>query len=188
MAPRPDLLTDLGREFIAMLPPVLRDDPDYIAVMHCAAKEMERLRATAEQARAELNPQTAGDVGLAFWEALLRLPVRPSGLTVDDRRTRVIARYHSLDGDPSGVSMADRITQRIGGALWSYEEHIPGDGASPAAQTLRIHLPWEPASPDWNNALVVIREEVPAELALSFVSDGGFRLDESQMDVEGMGI
>lgn len=187
MAPLPELITPLGREMIDSLPPVLRDDPDTIAVLHCQAREAERLGDAVAEIRAQLSPLNATELGLPWWELLLRVP-GDIVASVEARREAVMRRYRALEGDPAGSSWVLRVGRRIGDVPWTYQEHIPGDGTTPPAQTLRIHLPFAPASASWDQALIAFREEVPSELDLVFVSEGGFILDESEMDVEGMGI
>lgn len=185
MAPRRDLLTPLGLEMLDSLPPAVRDDPDYLAVIHCYARETERIDETIEGLRAEFNPVTATETGLTAFELLLRLPA--GGDTVEGRRIRVRDRLASLFADASGVNWILRVSGRIGSS-WSYEEHVPGDAGSPPAQTLRILLPFDATAPEWAEATRAVREETPSELDLIFVSTGGFRLDVSEMDSDGMGI
>lgn len=185
MAPHPSAITALGWEMLESIPPFLRDDPDVVAVIHCQAREAERLEGAIEELRRQLNPLTATDRGLRFMEMLLRLPA--SGESIQVRRNRVKLRLAALEADPSGRDWIARLSARIGSG-WAYEEHVPGDVTSPAAQTLRIRLPYAANSPQWDAALLATREETPAELGLVFISSGGFILDQSQMDVEGMGI
>jgi hypothetical protein len=189
MAPRPDLLTPRGREFIAELPPFLRDDPQYRAVLHCMAREGERAEGVLEQLRQDLNPLTATDRGIAFFEGLLNIG-STAGQDIEARRAIILGRMRALEGDPSGADWARRITARIGDVGWTYEEHTPGD-ASPGAvppQTLRILLPFAANSPQFEVARRVFREETPAEIALVYISTGGFLLDSSLLDQDGFGI
>lgn len=183
MAPRPDLMTALGRDLLGMLPTFLREDPDVRSVVHCYARAVEEFEVEAELVRAQLSPLSATGVGLSWWERMLRLLAAEPGVTVEARREAVIGRWRSLDGDPAGRDWVRRVSGRLGGSVpWSYEENTP------APQTIRVSLPFDAGSPAWEEALRVFREETPAEQALVFISSGGFLLDESQMDVEGLGV
>lgn len=185
MAPLPELITPLGWEFINSLPPVLRDDPTYRAIMHCGAKECEHSEERIEYLRAQLNPLSANAAGLAWWERLLRLS--GSG-TEEQRRIVASARLRALDGDPSGTSWQSRLSDRLGGIPWTYEEHDEVILTSPPAQTLRFFLPYEPDSPAWDKALVIVRDETPSELDLEFQSLAGFTLDVDALDIDTLGI
>ena len=186
MAPRPDLITDLGWEFINSLPPALRDDPTNRAILHCSAKEAERLQETIDFVRAQMNPVTAGDTGLQLWERLLRLPI---GLgTEAERRSRVVGRYRALEGDPSGANWIQRVSDRLAGAPWSYLEHNPGDPLSPAPQVVRILIPFLPGTGAWDRITQIIADETPSELGLEFVTTEGFILDEDQLDIDTLGL
>lgn len=180
--PAVDRITDLGWQMIEDLPPILRDDPDTQASLHCQAKEAERMDAAAREVAAGFNPLTATNLTLPIWERVMHLPPGPpdEGL----RRARVVARWRSLQGNPSGRSWIERLNERIG-ISWAYEEHIPGDAGSPPAQTLRITLPVQPG-PNLAEKERIFREETPSELALIFTTGEGFLLDLSQMDVETM--
>lgn len=180
MAPRPDLMTDLGWELLETLPPVLRGDPDMRAIIHCQAKEAERVEGAIEFVRAQANPLTAGDVGLMWWAALLRVP--SIGVPEAELRTAVINRIRAYEVDPAGAAWVTRVSKRIGTEAWSYEENEPDP------QTIRVFLPYAPGSLAFQNARRAIEEETPSEQELVFVSSGGFILDQSQMDVEGLGI
>lgn len=188
MAPRLDLLQANARamQWLEDVPPVLREDPDLQAIYYCSAKEAERLEARIEDVRAQLNPLTATEAGLAIWEPLIRLAAAPGG-TVETRRTAVVGRIRSLAGDPSGRDWIRRV-DAIVGLPWTYEEHIPGDGTTPPAQVLRIFLPWAASNPSWAQAVRLIREETPPELGIQYVSSEGFLLDVSHMDVDAFGI
>ena len=61
-------------------------------------------------------------------------------------RAVVLSYLQRLKDEGTGLSWEDAITLLVGNK-WSYSEHIPGDGASPDAYTLRILLPFGPAAP-----------------------------------------
>lgn len=187
MAPKPEIFAECDRAvtWLEGVPPILRDEPDLQAAYYCMAMETDRMEARLEDIRAQLLPSTA-TVNLPGWEALLRLP----GTGPDEARQAALRlRMAGLAADPSGLNWIDRAQARLGpGVVWTYEEHIPGDGSTPAAQTLRISLPYGGASAEMAAAKQIFREETPAELDLIFVSSDGFLLDSSEMDDDAFGI
>lgn len=186
MAPLPELVTPLGHALLAQLPPFLREDPDTVAVMHCCAKEVERMDLSVADARAQMNPLTAGTWGLTAWEGVLRI-AHDESADLEQQREAVLRRYRSIDNDPSGVSWQARVNRRLGEIPWTYEEHVPGDAGTPPAQVLRFTLPYE-VGPQLTEALRILREEVPSELGITVIGSGGFILDQSQMDIDVLGI
>lgn len=184
--PDPALLSDLSKQHLATLPPVLRDSPDYQGVIHALARETERLEGFIENARAQTNPSTATTL-LKVHEAMVRTTIEPVGATVDSRRAIVEARLRKMLGGGEGREWVDQVTALVGPG-WDYAEHDPADGTSPAEGTLRISLPFAPSGSRYADSAAQIREVTPAHLELEFVSTGGFLLDQSQMDVEGLGV
>lgn len=183
MGARP--LTALGIQMRDALPPVLRDSNDYLAIIHALSRELERLEDSIEVVRAQLNPSTA-DVLLNAWEWMVKLPVGGAGETIDQRRAKVIGRLRKLLTQAEGQQWVAAITDLIGGG-WTYEEHIPGDGSSPPADTLRITLPFAPDTDAYDGAVTQIRELTPAHLDIAWESAGGFILDESELDRDAFG-
>lgn len=183
MGARP--LTDMGRAMLADLPPQLQGSSDYQAIMHAGAREVEMLEASIEQTRSQFNPASA-DIMLGAWEAEVRLPVGGQGATIGQRQLRVITRLQKLLGQSEGLEWEDAITKLVGPG-WTYLEHIEGDLTGPPAYTLRIALPFPPSGSAYIEALREIREFTPAHLEILFDSGAGFILDESRLDLEGLG-
>lgn len=184
MGARP--LTPLGRQLLAALPPFLRTSPDYESVAHASSREFARLEATIEQVRAQFNPQHA-DLLLSAWETIVRLPVGGRGAAIDQRQHKIVVRLRKLLGASEGREWEESITEVVGSG-WTYEEHIPGDITSPPVNTIRIALPFAPSGDLYLEALREIRELTPAHLDISFSSGAGFLVDESHLDLEGLGV
>jgi hypothetical protein len=178
-------LTALGLAMLLDLPPVLQRSTDYQAIIHPIARELEALEATIEQLRAQFNPATA-DILLPAWEYMVKLPVGGAGSSIDQRRQKLIARLRKVEGQSEGREWEAQITELVGPG-WAYEEHDTGDPTSPAANVIRITLPFLPSSPSYQEAIDQIREITPAHLSLSFSSAAGFVLDESELDRDSFG-
>lgn len=184
MGQRP--LTALGQQMMAALPPVLQNSSDYEASIHAQTREIALLEASIEQVRAQFNPASA-DLMLGAWEAIVRLPVGGMGASVAQRQARVIQRLQKLLGASEGLEWEQAITSLVGTG-WTYLEYLEGDPDSPPANTISIALPFPPDGPAYTEALREIREVTPAHLDIRFASSGiGFILDESELDLEGLG-
>jgi hypothetical protein len=176
MAPLPELITDLGWRMLEDLPPFLREDPDVRGVIHCYAKETERVEGAITDVGLQFNPLTATELGMPFWEVLLKLPESPPGTLLEVRRERVIDRYEALDGDPSIRNWIERVTARLGTGAWTWLENTPDP------QSMRIGVPYESGTAIWEKALVILREETPSEQALSFVETDTLLWDSGTFD------
>lgn len=183
--PDPSLITGTAAAHLEMLPPVLRDDPSYQAVIYALAKEIDRLESFIEQVRAQFNPNTA-DVMLKAWEVMTGVTVEPSGQTVAERRSTVVAMLRKRVASPTGLSWEDNVTALVGPG-WSYQEHVEGDGTTPPAGTIRVILPFPPTSDRYALTERMLRQITRAGKDLQLQYSGGFVLDESQLDQEGLG-
>lgn len=185
--PDPALLTDLGREFRDSAPVILRNSPEHLAVWHSYAKELERLEAKIEQVRAQFWPQTA-DILLGVYEAILKITVGgPVGATLEERRDLVLTYLRKLASTPAGSDWVANVTELVG-AGWSYEEHDPANPSSPPADTIRVHLPFAPSSGRYAQTERLLRDITPAHLDIILTYSGGFILDQSQLDQEGLSV
>lgn len=165
------------------LPPVLHNDPDIRAIVYVQAREAQRMEDTLDDLIAQFFPQHATELGLAWWEALVRTTRAPLGATVADRRATVIALLQKMNSSPAGTDWVANISL-LAGAGWVYEEHIPGNGSSPPENTVRITLPFPPTSTLYALTEVLIGEVTPAHLDVILAYTGGFILDASQLDQE----
>lgn len=180
------VLTALGIEMRDSMPPILRESPDYLGVIHALAKECERARAALEIVRAQFNPATA-TVLLGVWERMTRQTVAPVGKSEAERQALVTARLRKMLSLGEGSSWEEQVTLLLGPG-WLYEENIPGDMSTPAEGVLRITLPFSPEDPRYAAAPAQLREITPAHLELEFASEAGFVLDESELDRDEMTI
>lgn len=183
--PDPSLLNATGQRWRAALPPKLRDSHDYLAVIHAVSQEMERAEGCIEQVRLEFNPASATML-LNAWEYTFKLPVGGNGAPVQARRQKIIARMRKLLGQSEGRQWEAEITEIIGGG-WSYEEHDPADGTSPADGVIRITLPFQTGTSRFLEAQTQIRELTAGHLDLEYTSVAGFQLDISEMDITDFG-
>jgi hypothetical protein len=183
--PDPALLTPLGIRMRDSLPPVLRDDPDYLGVIHACAKEIEVAQERIALLRLQLNPRTA-TLLLGAWEGALKLPIAPSGQSEDQRRVAIAVALLRLRVEFGGTDWEDAITRLIG-AGWTYEEHDPDVIASPPANTIRITLPFAALSFMYAFSQSFIRAATPANTEILFAASDGFILDASPLDLTDFG-
>lgn len=174
-------LTALGEDMRDSLPPILRESPDYLAVIHALAKECERVQATIEIVRRQFNPAKASLL-LGVWERITKQTVAPAGRSELERQTLVTNRLRKMLALGFGSAWQEQVTLIVGPG-WTYEEHDAGKGGSPTEGSIRIKLPFESADSRYLDAVSAVREITPAHLLLSFESAGGFVLDETAMDL-----
>lgn len=184
--PDPAVLTDLGRLHLAMLPPHLRDDPDYQGVIHPLAREVERLEGKIEEVRDQLRPLSATTL-LKAWEAQFRLTIDPPGLSLAERYEKIRPRLLALVSGGEGRQWVVQAGLIVGPGF-DYREHVPGDVTGPPEGTVRIVMPFPPSGSRYAEVAKRLREIVPAHLDIEFSNLGGFILDQSQMDEETLTI
>lgn len=174
-------MTELGLAFRDAAPVIYRDSPEHLAQWHCLAKELERVAARIEVVRDQFFPQRASLL-LGVYERLVGVTVNPPGVALDDRRRLVLAGLRKMAGDGSGLAWQDQLTNLIGAGSWDYTEHIPGDSSTPAADVVRVSLPFSPATSRFAQVKRFVRDITPAHVDVAYVYSGGFLLDESELD------
>lgn len=183
--PDPSVLTARGEQLRSTLPVILRDSPDYLALIHPFAMEMDRLDAAKESVRSQFFPASA-DMLLKAWEAQLGLPIEPPDLTLAQRRNLVFAYLRRQAGTPEGEVWVALVAALVGPGF-TYEEHDVDNVDSPPAYTVRVTVPFAPSSGNFRRIEALLREITPAHLDLIVQFSGGFVLDESELDQEGLG-
>jgi hypothetical protein len=173
----PRVLTAEAEERLRELPGWAQSAPEHKALCQVFAKEGERQRAAAREIRDGMIAAHANALTLPLWETLLKLTVNPSGATVLERRSRVLAALAAAPADPSGLTFNERLTAFIGPG-WTMEEE---------GLTLHFTVPYPPGSPEFQLAKRVIERERPAHLAVIVDSSQGFILDLSELDEETFG-
>lgn len=186
MAPLETLITDRGWAMLDDLPPVLREDPDVRAVIHCYAREFDRLALTAEEVRAQFFP-TQATILLRAWEASLQLTIDPVGWTDAERREEIALGLVRMVAGGTGGAWEERLAALVG-AGFSYEEFDTQDpGNTVPAHTIRITLPYPPTSDRFARIERALTLITPANTDIILQSTAGFLLDESQLDQETFG-
>lgn len=178
MAPSPALLAGSARalRMLRELPPWCQDDPDIRAAVYCYAKEAERAEAEMDHLAAQFFPTLADELGLPWWERLVRITGDPGTQTVAQRRDAVVAYLQKMSSSPSGLDWASNVTRLIGPG-WSYTE-------GPEDYTLHVTLPFPPTSSNYQAVERLLHDITPAHLDLVLGFSGGFILDASQLDQE----
>lgn len=173
----PATLSARGQRMLADLPPYYQEDPFVWAVVDTAARELQRIEDALNTIRAGFFPQTADDSMrlLSLWEATLGLPVAPSGITLDDRRAKVLAVLRSR-GSGSGADWVAAIQAAVGSSNWTHQENYPGD------YQLLITVPFPSNSYNAGVVAALARDITPAHIEVTVAADGGFIVDTSLVD------
>lgn len=175
-------LTPLGEKMLAELPPFLRTDPDHEAVAHALSREIERAEEAIETMRAQSVPSEA-TILLKLWEATVGAEVEPEGIAEAERRTIVTAFLRALVHNPSGLHW-EAVIRLLAASGWLYLEHIKGDSGTPAANELRVILPFTASSFWFGTIKRLIERLTPAHVKLEVIpTEEGFLLDSSELDV-----
>ena len=168
------------------VPPWIRDDPDFRAIVYCFGMEGERKRLTIEEVRRQFFPQYA-DVLLKVWEAQLGMTVEPAGYTVEERRTFVFDALLRIATSGTGLEWEEALL-RLAGEGVVYQEFDPTVPSNTvAAHTIRITLPFPPSSDRYARIEKALRARTPANTDIVLTSGEGFILDVSQLDQEPFG-
>lgn len=177
--PDPVLLTDRAQVLLEMIPPWFRDDPDVLGVFYAAARLFEEVDGDLGElllSLASVQPTLLLD----SWETLLGLPVDPLR-SLDQRRAAIGLAFRRMIPDPSGLRWKQDMDLIMPDG-WTYQEHIPGDPSSPAEDTIRLSVLTSPDTPSAAALLKIVRDSIPANLAIEVDYEEGFQMDLSPMD------
>lgn len=163
------------------LPPVARTDRVVRACQRALAVELEAANQALDQMRANTTIATALDDGLALWETVVGLPVRPP-ISLENRRAAISAYLLRGVGDGSGAAWEDVIQSLINGA-WVYATHEAADGSSPDFDHITVEIPFEPGSPKATSIRRLLESITPATVVIDISYGGHFILDVSELDV-----
>lgn len=119
------MLGERAQMMLSWLPTFFQTAPEYQAAMQGLGAELDRLEAARQRVIAQSRPETA-DILLDAWELVLVTSVAPPGVSLDDRRRRVMVQWAKLTHDPSGLGWRANVTLLVGTG-WSYEEYVPPD-------------------------------------------------------------
>lgn len=156
----PDLLDDV--------PPFEQTSRNIQAVLQVVANELARIDAARQALIQNFFPGSA-DVLLGLFESLLGLPVNPPA-SLASRQQLVLVYMQRLKSEGRGLDWVALITQAVGTANWNYQEHIPGNATTPAANTVAVNIPQASAGFAWP----FIRDITPAHLVVTEGYTGGF--------------
>lgn len=150
------------------VPPFEQGSAEIQAVLRAVGNELLRIETAREALINNFFPGTA-DVLLPLFEEMLGLPVNPPA-SLAQRQSLVLATMRRLKGEGRGLDWQATITQLVGGAAWSYQEHDPANPSSPPANTVAIQIPQAAAGIGWP----FIRDLTPAHLAITEGYSDGF--------------
>lgn len=155
-----DLLQDV--------PPFERGSAEIQAVLRVVGNELVRLETARQALIRNFFPGTA-DALLPLFEEMLGLPVSPTA-DLALRQSLVLATMRRLKGEGRGLDWEATITQLVGGAAWSYQEHDSANPDSPPANTVAVRIPQAAAGIGWP----FIRDLTPAHLEIDEGYSDGF--------------
>jgi hypothetical protein len=180
------VLSAKAQDLLALMPPYMTSDPFTQAIVNAYANELQRIEdsglALVMAGFPVVGDDTVllGGAGLAamlsLYETLLLLPVAPAGVSLADRRTRVIAQLQKRHAGEETEWVAT-MQAALGTTAWSYQE-------GPADYTVTITLPYASGSFSAGQVLDLARQITPAHLSLSVSYSQGWLAGISLADVD----
>jgi hypothetical protein len=166
-------ISETGQVLLDDLPPYLSEDATVQGVIDTLAREQQRITDVADGVRRTAFPSQADDTYkmLSLWETLLGLPVKPPGVSDDQRRSKVLATLQGRD-----VGTGEGWTKAVGQAVgtgWQQAENTPGP------YQLTVTLPYAAGSYEGRQAANIIRAITPAHIDLLVSYGTGFLIDVS---------
>ena len=153
----PATLTERGVGMLADLPPYEADDPWVQSVIETKARELERVDLLIARIVAKALPHAADDEFrfLGLWETMLGLPVETPGVSVEDRRNKLLATIQTRSA-VSGSAWITSVTIALGSADWQHQE---GPGPYEVSITIPTNLAYTVGT-----FTTVVRRITPAHL------------------------
>lgn len=154
----------------------LRNSEQEQRIMQAFANELERIETYTSDLRAASFPHTCNDeMGtLPIWEAQLGIPIKPAGLTEEERRNAVLARWRARHAE-EGKDWVAAASEFIGPG-WTHQENTP------AANQITVSVP---TTPDQLGRIeLFLRPLTPAAEELILTTGAGFVVGESTVGEE----
>lgn len=155
------------------------------AVFRAYGNELQRIDDALALIRFASFPMQTSDVLLAtgavvrlasMWETLLGIPVSPAGVTIEERRNKILAHVRKRKSG-KGSDWVATLTEALGSTPWSYQEG-PGD------YQVTIHIPYASGSYSSAQVLNLAREATPAHIDVIPAFNEGFLIGISLIGIE----
>jgi uncharacterized protein YmfQ (DUF2313 family) len=168
-----DPMPDRGVAMLETLWAPEQDDPSVLAIMRAAADELDEVVAVAEDARDQAWPHRATTL-LPLHEAMLRVPVDPSGATLAQRQAAVRSAVQARKLG-SRRNWEARMNTVMRDQPWTYEENTPGPGQ------LTISIPFDERAYNAKQAEALARRITPAHVQIVMRYSQGFIVGVSRV-------
>lgn len=124
-------MSELGtkaQEMLEDLPGYFHEDPFTRDMMSAVGGELQRIEDHLELLKEKGRAPMADDDYhlLGFWEWVVGLPVEPPGVSLENRRSKVLAVLRRRRVG-AGTGWEDLITRVLGTEDWTYSENDPAD-------------------------------------------------------------
>ncbi len=159
-------------------PPYEADDATFQNVINAMCAELERIEGFQKDLFfVKLFPANADDTyrTLEMWETLFGLPPKPAGVTLNQRRARVLASWQKRNSS-AGVDWESAVTRVLGTGSWSYRE-LTG-------YVLEVSIPYPPGSYTAGSMMTFLRKITPAHLQINLIYGPHFLVEISQIGID----
>ena len=172
-------LSSTASRMLATLPIYYFENQTVERILQAWADEIDRIDDLLDTLKDGLVPVLATDDLnlLAAWEAILRLPVAPSGVTVAQRQAAVKTAFLRFDAS-TGAAVLELIGSQ--GILFSIDRDTPG------ALQDTLHIGYAQGAFVATVIEMVAQAAWPAHRELLTRFDAGFTLDLSRLDQDEM--
>lgn len=171
-------LSETAQSALADLPPYESNEPLVQRVYQSFANEIDRANTVAQGIRDGLMPGIATDTynGLSMLETQLGIPIKPPGLTDDQRNTAILSWLRARRGG-TGATWVALMELALGGAPWRYFE-------GPDDWQITILIPYATDSFTALQIVAFARAITPAHIDIIAGFDEGFLMGISEVGVE----
>lgn len=174
-----------AQELLDLLPPYESDDPFVQGVIVAYANELQRIEDSLTMIRDASFPISTDDIVLptgervalaSLWERTLGLPVNPAGVSITERRAKIVAHIRKRQS-AKGSDWVANLSEALGPTPWSYQEG-PGD------YQVTIHIPYASGSYSAAQVIALARQMTPAHIDVIAAYNEGFLIGISLIEVE----
>ena len=162
---------------LSYLPEYWAGEPLFVRIIQAEANEIDRIDELFDWIEQSLQPGSAEDPILGEWEAILGLPVRPAGVSVEQRQAKCAAAIQTLDAGSS-----ERVLEALEAALGVEGFEVTRDEPDVLKDTITI--PYASGGYTARQVELLVRRMWPSHRGLFMSYTDGFLLDISRLDID----
>jgi len=178
-----EALSPTAERIFDSLPPYYQGEPTLSRITQAVANELDRLQAYLQAVASGLVPKLSDDTlsMLGIWENILKLPVEPAGVSVEQRQQALQAAFTARQCRTT-AEWVNAMNIALGGATWRHQVGVPAPG------WITITMATTPSSYVLGILQTLMDRLVPANYQVVFATQAGFIVGVSRVgDLIGSG-